>query len=125
MPLDSTNWAPPAVEVVAPDSDAVRVLLRARRLIEHGWTKGTYARFLWIFPVPETAPIATQFCTIGAIRRAAIVEDVHRRDALNLFNSVIPNFGIVEWNDIECRRKRAVLRGFDRAIALGRQQSQP
>ena len=84
--------------------EAIQKLEQAKSVIEiEGWCQGSYTNY------------QGHHCVVGALR----VVDWDNQDELvqllrqNLSN---PNRGVVEWNDQSTRRKRDVIRLYNRTI---------
>ena len=102
----------------------VNYLLKARDLIENGWTKGAMARKENREFCSETNRNAVCFCASGAIRRVTRCEE-NRRKLFDLLAEQLPQsssmFGsesqVIDYNDDDNRRKKQIVRLFDKAIA--------
>jgi len=103
------------------------ILRRAIRLIGLGWTKGSYARTAGVNAIPYTAPEACQFCSLGAIYRAAIDLGEDRNGNVTLdaraklrkvIAAVYGENDIVEFNDSPIRKKEEVLAAFKKAVDM-------
>jgi hypothetical protein len=68
MPFDGLSEP-----MIAPveDSDEVRLLVRAREVLERGWCKYSLAQARYFIPVPARSRFARRFCSIGALNRTA------------------------------------------------------
>lgn len=86
-------------------------LAQAKSFIEeYGWCQGNYRNDLG------------QFCVMGAVQTACADSYSTEDDVLEVLrssllpNGVTTNTSLVAWNDMDTRRKRDVVRLFDRAI---------
>ena len=100
----------------------VEHLRKARKLIDAGWTRDSYARDDKGHTVDRFSDSATCFCALGALDR--VVGDsggiARLEDAFETLSSVLParcNGSVVDFNDRVAKDKDEVLAAFDRAIA--------
>ena len=89
------------------------VLVKARTLVEKGWTQGAFAKDDYGYIVKSTDPKACSWCATGAIQ-AVLPKNVPFSDYTALLT--VPN-GIVLFNDNLNTTKEDVLKVFDKAIA--------
>ena len=100
------------------------ILVRAKTLIEGGWTKGTYARDKNLLFIGFDSPNAAYFCMSGAIHRAIADQSPHNSDdgeePMEIFNNISRHFPLISslpvYNDNTHRTKEEVLQKFDQAI---------
>jgi len=98
-----------------------KVLRKAIKLIEKGWTKGTYARDQHGTPVSYKEPAACQFCSAGAMYRAlADVGELENgtiaMEARQTLRETAKVSSIVIFNDSHDRSKAEVVETFKQAI---------
>lgn len=117
------------------------VLEYARNLIAspQNWTRGEYARDVDGSGVCAADPNAICFCSVGAVQRATsdVVGDLSHEDALRLETSSIDILSeatsrdpgghqfygsIADFNDSRTTTHEDVLRAFDHAIKLAREE---
>lgn len=90
------------------------VLVKARALVEKGWTKDAYARDSSGDRVPYYDFTACQWCMVGAVDAA---DDIRLRfSAKDILRRVIGG-QISAFNDAPSTTHADVLAAFDRAIA--------
>jgi hypothetical protein len=77
-----------------------KILLKAADIIDAGWTQRAEARDKSGEVVDPMGPAATNFCAIGAVRRAAW-NDQALDAALNALRDEIGTSGLGNWNDSE------------------------
>lgn len=103
------------------------VLVRARGLIEKGWTQRAFARTEEGVAVVTLDEKATCFCAIGAIRRAAYELDGSKTasvaaenivgEAILTVECLLPvGFDLPEFNDHRYTKQRNILDLFDNAV---------
>ena len=105
-----------------------KILRRAKKLIEGGWTRGNYAVYKdgrevgnWATVDPDKA----RFCLIGALDHACLdvlgrdpgypISNVIRQRVDRAIESTGSNDGITAWNDSR-KSKKPVLEVLDKAI---------
>lgn len=113
MPFDSLPTLPPPVS--DQYDQVLSVLIQARERIRvMGWTQFAYMRR---FEGRE------RYCIVGAVRMEASCDREAER-AIQALHDALPIWtlfpSVVTWNDAPWRRKRTVIRIFDRAIARRR-----
>jgi hypothetical protein len=100
------------------------ILDRAADIVAKGWAQAAYARTRTGRKIGATCRAATCWCAVGAIKKAAGIEDVLAPqvwDAARLpFGS--PN-ALTEWNDAPGRTQSEVVAKLREAAALAREQS--
>ena len=90
-------------------------LIKARALIEKGWTQGAFAKDKYGETVGTTDPTASQWCATGALM--AIVGTRARYSyCVKLLDQILQE-GIIIFNDSPCRTKEDILALYDKAIA--------
>lgn len=97
------------------------VLVKARALVEKGWTQGTFARNADGVPVPFYFKDATCWCGDGALLKAANYDPIKRRGLYNrarramdaAIGGLFPKFN-------DDGTKAQVLEAFDKAIKAAR-----
>lgn len=105
---------------VTKKSGPVTVLKRARELIADGWIKGD-------FNAEKNGK--QHFCAIGAVQHAAGqtdkwgMEDEVTALLEQSLRGESANGDVISFNDADHRRKKDVLKLFDRAIALAKSGS--
>jgi len=108
------------------DEATREVLVKARELVEKGWTKGAMARNKYRHRVQFDSLCAVKFCAIGAISRSAKDRpsdqeklDISARKAIRKINELD---SISVFNDSDDTTKADVLAAFDKAIAYASEQ---
>ena len=91
------------------------VLVKARSLVEKGWTQGVAARNDYGYHVEPTDSDACYWCATGAIQ-AVLPKDVLFSDYCDLLASEAP-YDIVLFNDDADTTKEDILKVYDKAIA--------
>lgn len=93
------------------------ILLRARELIVHGWTRNAFARLPSGRATGYTDESACRFCAEGAIRRASyeLQIDGLKYGAAEKLGALI-TVPVTHYND-DSKSKKRVLELFDKAIA--------
>lgn len=112
--VETPALAPPATA----DDMVVYVLQQARSLVARplGWCQRRWSQHYLLF---------SRYCVLGALDQASDGNKGAFEAAMGLFADAIqmPRGMIASWNDADYRKKREVLRAFDQAIALAREQS--
>jgi hypothetical protein len=108
MPFDGN---PKGFEPKPIDDPLLNVLVMAREIVERGWTQGRQYR---------VDVSGDRYCAVGALRVASGYDFYTYRkavEAVECARSFLPrSFPLMDWNDLPWRRKRGVLKVFDRAI---------
>lgn len=85
----------------------IRTLKSARTKIENGWTKGSFS---------VRIKGKTHYCVVGAVNSSTRSVAIQKRAKLELEETLSPVLALIFWNDDPRRRKRDVLRAFNRTI---------
>lgn len=93
------------------------VLIKARALVEKGWTKGAGARRANGASVYPDDNEACRWCILGAVNAAEYHDRELRLRAITKLKAAIPKAGIADFNDDPATTHADVLAAFDRAIA--------
>lgn len=112
---------------MATNVSVLTALIEARRLINNGWTRTTFARDAGGHMCDWGADWATSFCSIGAIYRATDWRSTHNTEVCMrvfeaLAENMFPGYGepsgqVVLYNDARGRTKEEILEAFDKTIA--------
>ncbi len=98
-------------------SNPVRLALkRTLKLIQKGWTRGTFARDKAGRFTDLNSKAAARFCLSGALNRACPDMKV-RVKATALLSNVVFNGNIIAFND-SCDHKNQVIKAVKKAIKL-------
>jgi hypothetical protein len=99
--------------------NVTQLLTKARALIKKGHCKYHYATNDEGREVMASAPDATHFCMLGAMRRICYDNNIEHPEWIGFvyqrFNKVHPNCGVSGWNDTHT--KEEVLETLDKMIA--------
>ena len=93
-------------------------LIAARKLIEQGWTQGTYARDANGEDVDATDDRAVCWCSYGAIVRAYDEDFEAAEAARDVLRAAVGTKYAASWNDAPERTQAEVLQAFDDAIEI-------
>jgi hypothetical protein len=112
MPFDTL----PLVE----QDEVLRQILEAKSLIEKGWCKDNQAKAGRKY-VAVDDPSATNFCMIGALRRAGAFENIRRYQkppaVVLIETEILKHYdSIPNYNDAPHRRKQHVIALLNRVI---------
>ena len=97
------------------------ILRKVKKLIQEGWTKGTYARKKNGISTNPKDSEAVEFCSIGAFHRVSHEEDLtweHKNKAMELFRGSLPNWAwrnIVSFNNHLNTTKQDVIKVLEKA----------
>lgn len=100
----------------------LRVLRRARELIEKGWTTKWFAKTKTGRRCAVNSPYATFWCAMGALQRAVVDtgyhDGTHELMRRHLYPMIDFSFAsIAAWNDEAERTQSDVIELFNKAIA--------
>lgn len=85
-----------------------KTLIKARALIEQGWTQGAMERGV---------PGSMSYCVVGALRKAKDYRSCFGVERTVFYRANSLRTDIESWNDSRVRTKAQVLEAFDKAIA--------
>ena len=94
------------------------ILIKAKVLIEKGWTQGVAARNDYGFIVHPTDPKACEWCATGAIRAVAMGDSETREIAIYLEDFIELKSTLVSFNDNVNTTREDILELFDRVIKV-------
>lgn len=108
------------------NKDVIKTLVKARKLVEKGWTKNHYAKGANGRAVEWKSPDACQFCAVGALAKSCggmgIAED---SDAATYLDRAMTDNGILllhvpSANDARSTTQLHVLMAYDFAILMAK-----
>lgn len=124
----SDSVADGQASLMATNVSVLTALIEARRLINNGWTRKTFARDAGGHMCDWGSEAAKSFCSIGAIYKATNWRSTHNTNLCMLVfeavaENMYPGYGessghIVHYNDARGRTKEEVLASFDKTIAV-------
>lgn len=92
------------------------VLIKAKQLVEKGWTRNVLARNAAGEPVFSNSPEACAFCVAGAIEHAQGDDPDAGMEAFAVMHDSLGNVSITDFNDAATTTHADILAAFDRAI---------
>lgn len=110
------------------DVSVLTALIEARRLINNGWSRCTFARDANGHMCDWGSEAATSFCSVGAVYRATDWRNTyHTSLCLDVIDALAEQMvpagrsdrcgHVVSWQDARGRTKEEVLDAFDKTIA--------
>lgn len=94
----------------------VPALVKARYMIESGWTQGAFARDINGNEVLELSPRACSYCLLGAIH-VGVNNISIPPDLYHYIHSLVPEqIFVAKWNDTPNRTKEEVITFLDEVI---------
>lgn len=97
----------------------VNTLIKARTLIQHGWTRGAPARDSAGWEVAPIAKNAVRYCAIGALDAQQQPDDVYL-PACHFLTAALPApyTVLLRYNDARTTTQADILALYDRAICI-------